>query len=118
MNGSNLYESDGGLFAWTNIGHKTTGLNGCIWAAVGGICAVKVPIVVFTNTCKGDFDKCLIVSLKTMDIFCDDGEHTEELIRIMQWIEINQHTLLKHWSFETGYASSGELIRKIVKISG
>jgi len=119
MNGNDLYESDGGLFAWTNMGQKTTGLNGCIWAAVGGICAVKSPIVVFTNTCRANgFKECLIVSLETMDVLYENGEFKKEFIFIMQWIRQNQHTLLKHWNFEPGYASSNELIRKIVKISG
>ena len=117
MNGSYLYESDGGLFAWTNMGQKTTGLNGCIWAAVGGICAVQFPIVVFTNALNPNgFDKCLIVSLETMDILCNNGEYTEEFIRIMKWIEINQYLLLKHWNFEKRYRSSKQLIDKVVKI--
>lgn len=117
MNGNDLYESDGGLFAWTNMGQKTTGLNGCIWAAVGGICAVKSPIVVFTNTCRvNDFKECLIVSLETMGVLYENGEHTEEFIRIMKWVQINKNILLKHWTFETGYASSNELIQKIIKI--
>jgi hypothetical protein len=117
MRGSDLYESDGGLFAWTSIGQKTTGLNGCIWAAVGGICAVESPIVVYTNTHNPDgFDKCLIISLETMDILCNNGKYTEEFIRIIKWIEINQHILLKHWNFETGYGSSKQIIDKVVKI--
>lgn len=116
MNGNDLYESDGGLFAWTNIGQKTTGLNGCIWAAVGGICAVDSPIVVFTNTCKADFDKCLIVSLTSMDVLCNNGQYTQEFIRIMKWVQINQKTLLKHWNFEGEYGSSKGLIEKIIKI--
>lgn len=116
MIGSDLHEADGGLFAWTNMGQKTTGLNGCIWASVGGICAVESPIVVFTNTCKADFDKCLIVSLETMDVFCNNDEYTEELSGIMHWIQINQNILLKHWNFEAGYGSSIELIDRIIKI--
>jgi len=117
VNGSDLYEFDGGLYAWTNIGQKITGLNGCIWAAVGGICAVQFPIVVFTNTCRANgFKECLIVSLETMDVLYDNGEYTEEYIRIMQWIHLNQRILLKHWNFDIGYGSSKELIDKMVNI--
>jgi hypothetical protein len=118
MCGNDLFEADGGLFAWTTIGTEITGLKGYMWAVVGDICAVAIPVVVFTMDFRPDcFEKCLIVNIETMEILCSTDQSDNQISRIMQWIYLNQQILMNHWNSLPGFGSSNALIANIIKIN-
>ena len=119
MNCSDIYESDGGLFAWTPMKGNRYGLNCCIWGAVGGVCNIKVPVVMFTKKCHTDsiYD-CLLIRIDTLEILKDDRAFDSEFASIMDWIRLNQSVLINHWDSKEGYSSSIELINQLVKING
>lgn len=108
---SDIFESDGGLYAWTNISGDRFRLDCCIWVALGDMCAIKKPIVIFTKNCKASSIRDgVIIDLTTLEILLENGALYLEMENIFKWIGTNHTTLLNHWNGQDGYSGSEELI--------
>lgn len=114
---SDIFESDGGLYAWTNIKGDRFRLQCCIWVALGDICAVKKPIVMFTKNCQtSSIRDGVIIDLTTLEILVDNGMLSHEMEHIFKWIGINHSTLLKHWNGQEGFSGSLEVYEHLLSL--